>query len=138
MIHIEGDILQPRHVSRIEDLGGNSISLSWLNQSTNRHALWDEKLVNFQNLSYTEFAASINYTDKQQRLEWQQQPILEWFFESYLLADKIYVGITPEQKLNYRDVNDYNFDNIDIIKQQLLKGGVRLAGLLNKLFGQKN
>ncbi|MBK8518357.1 MAG: hypothetical protein IPL55_19355 [Saprospiraceae bacterium] len=59
----------------------------------------------------------------------------EWFFESYQLADKIYAGIKPEQKLNYRDANEYNYANIEIIKQQLLKGGVRLAGLLNEIFG---
>lgn len=97
--------------------------------------MWDEKLLNFQILSYTEFAESINYTTKQQCRDWQQQPISEWFFESYQLADKIYAGIKPEQKLNYRDANEYNYANIEIIKQQLLKGGVRLAGLLNEIFG---
>ena len=135
LIHIEGDIHQPMHVSRAEDLGGNSINLTWLNESTNLHALWDEKLLNFQILSYTEFAESINYTTEQQRRDWQLQPISEWFFESYQLADKIYAGIKPEQKLNYRDANEYNYANIEIIKQQLLKGGVRLAGLLNEIFG---
>ena len=41
-------------------------------------------------------------------------------------------GITqPEQRLSFR----YNFDYVETMNQQLLKGGVRLAGLLNELFG---
>lgn len=131
LIHIAGDIHQPMHVSRAEDLGGNRIRLSWFNEQTNLHALWDDKLIAFQNLSYTEYATNINHTNKQQRREWQQQPMSEWFFESYQLADKLYAGAKPEQKLGYR----YNFDNVEMLNQQLLKGGVRLAGLLNEIFG---
>jgi hypothetical protein len=56
----------------------------------------------------------------------------EWFFESYQLAGKIYNSVTqPEPKLSFR----YNFDNIKMLNDQLLKGGVRLAGLLNSIFG---
>jgi S1/P1 Nuclease len=132
LIHIAGDIHQPMHVSRAEDLGGNRIRVQWFNDPTNLHALWDDRLIDQQKLSYTEFAKHINHTTKVQRFAWQQQPMEQWFFESYQLADKIYQGITqPEQKLGFK----YNFDNIEIVNQQLLKGGVRLAWLLNELFG---
>jgi hypothetical protein len=132
LIHIVGDIHQPMHVGHKEDLGGNKTSVLWFGEATNLHAVWDEKLITFQRLSYTEYTTSINFTDKQQRKAWQQQPMSEWLFESYQIADKLYGAITqPNQKLSYR----YNYDNIDILNQQLLKGGVRLAGLLNEIFG---
>lgn len=132
LIHIEGDIHQPMHVSRAEDLGGNRIKLFWFSDATNLHALWDEKIIEHQQLSYSEFARNINHTTKQQRMEWQQQPMEQWFFESYQLSGKIYKSITqPEQRLGYR----YNYDYLFTLQQQLLKGGVRLAGLLNELFG---
>jgi S1/P1 Nuclease len=130
LIHIAGDIHQPMHVSRAEDLGGNRIKAFWFADATNLHALWDDKLIEYQKLSYTEYSANINHVSKQQRREWQQQPMTEWFFESYQLADKLYAGVKPEQKLSYR----YNFDNVEILNQQLLKGGVRLAGLLNEIY----
>jgi hypothetical protein len=130
LIHIAGDIHQPMHVSRAEDLGGNRIKAFWFGDATNLHTLWDSKLIEFQDLSYTEYSANINHVSKQQRREWQQQPMTEWFFESYQLADKVYAGMKPEQKLGYR----YNFDNVEMLNQQLLKGGVRLAGLLNEVF----
>lgn len=132
LIHLVGDIHQPLHVGRLEDQGGNRVRVLWFRDSTNLHTLWDTHLINFQQLSYTEYASSINFTTKIQRSSLQQQPMTEWFFESYQLADKIYADIKmPHQKLDYA----YNFKYVDILNSQLLKGGVRLAGLLNEIFG---
>jgi len=132
LIHIAGDIHQPLHVGQFEDLGGNRIRLQWFGESTNLHSLWDEKLIEFQKLSYTEYAAWINHTSKAQRKQWQEQTLNEWLFESYQLAGKIYNSVTqPEPKLSFR----YNFDHVAMLNNQLLKGGVRLAGLLNSIFG---
>lgn len=131
LIHICGDIHQPLHVGQFEDRGGNNIRVQWFGENTNLHSLWDEKLIEFQKLSYTEFVKSINHTTKDLRKQWQTQPMQDWFYESYVLAGKLYASITqPEQKLSFR----YNFDYVNILNQQLLKGGVRLAGLLNEIF----
>src|SRR5258705_2290273 len=132
LVHFVGDMHQPLHVGgRPEDLGGNRIRVLWFNDSTNLHSVWDDKLPEYQKLSYTEWAKDINYTSKQQRADWQKGPISEWFYESYQIAQGIYSEITrPNQRLSYR----YNFDHIETINQQLLKGGVRLAGLLNEIF----
>lgn len=132
LIHFVGDLHQPMHVGgRPEDLGGNRVRVIWFSDSTNLHSLWDDKLPEYQKLSYSEWAKAINYTTKKQRLVWQNEPVKEWFFESYQIAQQIYTGITrPNQRLSYR----YNFDHIDTINQQLLKAGVRLAGLLNEIF----
>ena len=131
LIHFVGDLHQPMHVGRPEDLGGNRIKVLWFNEPTNLHNIWDEKLPEFQKLSYTEFAASINFTTKKLRKSWQEQPLSDWFFESYQIAQTLYDEIKqPDQKLGYR----YNFDHVDTMNQQLLKGGVRLAGILNEIF----
>jgi len=132
LIHIVGDIHQPLHVGRLEDLGGNRIRVLWFGDSTNLHSVWDEKLIASQNLSYTEYVKAINHSTKSQRMQWQEQTMNEWFFESYQLAGKIYSGITqPYQRLGFR----YNFDYVEILNSQLLKAGIRLAGLLNSIFG---
>ncbi|HET6996372.1 MAG TPA: S1/P1 nuclease [Chitinophagaceae bacterium] len=132
LIHFVGDLHQPLHVGgRPEDLGGNRVRVLWFNDSTNLHSVWDDKLPEYQKLSYTEWAKAINHTTAKQRTGWQKAPIYEWFFESYKAAQDIYAEITrPYQRLSYR----YNFDHIDTINEQLLKGGVRLAGLLNDIF----
>lgn len=131
LIHFVGDVHQPMHVGHREDLGGNRIKVTWFNTPTNLHAVWDESLVNFQQLSFTEYTAAINHTTLSQRQAWQKQPMSEWIIESYGIAGQLYAEITkPEQRLSY----DYNFRHIETVNERLLKGGVRLAGLLNSLF----
>lgn len=132
LIHIVGDIHQPMHVSRDEDWGGNKIKVMWFKDATNLHSVWDDKLIEFQELSYTEYTQMINFATPAQVSYWQNEPIEEWFFESHQLALSIYDEIKQlDQKLGYR----YNYDHIDTLNNQLLKGGVRLAGILNEIFG---
>jgi len=132
LIHIAGDLHQPMHVGHLSDLGGNRTRVQWFNQNSNLHRIWDEQLVEFQQLSYTEYAAMLNHTKKAQRLAWQKQPLAEWMFETYQHCQKIYSGITEDnQKLSYK----YNFDYLETLNGQLLKGGIRLAGLLNDIYG---
>jgi hypothetical protein len=131
LIHFVGDLHQPLHVGRREDEGGNRVKVAWFGTPTNLHAVWDEYLINFQQLSYTEYTAAINYTTLQQRQAWQKQPLSEWVVESYTIAQTLYAEITqPDQRLRY----DYNFRHIATVNDRLLKGGVRLAGLLNSIF----
>ena len=132
LIHFVGDLHQPMHTAHREDLGGNRVRVTWFNAPTNLHAVWDESLVNFQQLSYTEYTRAINHTTQKQRLAWQRQPISEWVIESYQISEKLYKDIKePNQRLSY----NYNFKYIQTVNDRLLKGGVRLAGVLNQLFG---
>lgn len=130
LVHLVGDIHQPLHTGRLEDLGGNKIKVLWFNDSKNLHQVWDDQLIQFQQLSYTEYTAAINYTTKEQVKAWQQEPVSSWVYQSYQLAEKIYNDTKPDQKLDYK----YNYNYISILNQQLLKGGVHLAGLLNEIF----
>lgn len=130
LVHIVEDIHQPLHVGRAEDRGGNNIKLLWFNTPTNLHSIWDSKLIDQQQLSYTEYAAAINFSTKQQRKEWQAEPLSDWIWQSYQHAQNIYAGVKQDDKLGY----DYNFKYIGLVNQQLLKGGVHLAGLLNEIF----
>lgn len=131
LIHIVGDVHQPMHTGRLEDLGGNKIKLSWFGTSTNLHRLWDEQLINFQQLSYTEYAAAINHCTLAQRKAWQKQGLKAWIYDSYQSVEKIYADVKPDDKVDYL----YNFKFINLLNTQLLKGGVHLAGLLNEIFG---
>ena len=131
LIHFVGDIHQPLHIGLKSNLGGNRIKVQWFNNPTNIHAIWDESLINFQQLSYTEYAKAINFTTPAQIRAWQKQPIIQWAVESYEIAETLYPEITEDnQKLSYR----YNFLHVQTMNERLLKGGVRLAGILNELF----
>ena len=132
LIHIAEDIHQPMHV-REEQQGGNKILVMWFNERSNLHQVWDERLIGYQQLSYTEYTAAINHSTAAQRLAWQKQPVSQWIYDTYIVSEPILAEIKqPDQKLGYR----YNFDHVQTLNNQLLKGGVHLAGLLNDIFGK--
>lgn len=132
LIHLIGDLHQPMHVGRPDDRGGNGIKVKWFNTPTNLHRVWDEDFIGFQQLSYTEFAASINHTTKEQREQIRLTPLSEWVYKSYQVAEKLYADITePDQRLDYK----YNYMYQSTLHRQLLEGGVHLASVLNDIFG---
>jgi hypothetical protein len=130
LVHMVGDLHQPMHTARKEDLGGNRVSVSWFGSRSNLHRIWDENLVEYQQLSYTEYAAAINHPTKEQLTTWRNASLQQSVFESYQVVGKIYANIKPDDKLSYR----YNFDYVDILNEQLLKGGVRLAQIINQIY----
>lgn len=130
LIHLVGDIHQPMHVGRAEDSGGNEIKVTWFNRPINLHTLWDSELVEFQQLSYTEYAKAVNLASSEQVKSWQKDDLSKWIFESYKMADGLYKEAEENTKYSYL----YNYQHINDLNSQLLKGGVRLAGLLNSIF----
>ncbi len=131
LVHILGDSHQPMHVGRAEDLGGNKVKVNWFRDTTNIHSVWDSKLVDYENYSYTEYSKVIDIITQNQRKDLQQGTFADWIYESYEHANKIYSEVKMDDKLGYR----YHFENKYIVENQLLKGGVRLAKVLNDIFG---
>jgi len=133
LIHIVGDVHQPLHVSPVSTTGGNDIKLQWFGEASNLHRVWDSDLIEMQQLSYTEYTNYLNHTTVTQRQKLQAEPISKWLYDSYVIAQKLHNEITETNpRLGYR----YNYDHIKLLEEQLLKGGVHLAGLLNEIFGK--
>ncbi|MCO5935539.1 S1/P1 nuclease [Mucilaginibacter sp. RB4R14] len=132
LIHIIEDIHQPMHTGHLSDKGGNDVKLKWFDKDTNLHSIWDSQLIDFQQLSYTEYVSWINHPTVAQIKDWQKSPVSQWLLESNHLAAKIYAGVKDTDKIN---VYKYNFEYIGTLNDQLVKGGVRVAALLNQIFG---
>lgn len=132
LIHLVGDVHQPLHCGRAEDSGGNHIKVTWFNKPVNLHSLWDSELIDFQQLSYTEYAKAINHPGTSELNSWQEDDPEKWVFESYTLSAQLYEEADAGTRYSYR----YNFDHIKALNQQLLKGGVRLAALLNEILSR--
>jgi S1/P1 Nuclease len=130
LIHIIGDVHQPLHLGKSEDRGGNAVKVKWFSDEVNLHQVWDEKLISYQELSYTEYTNHINHTTVKQRSDWQKQTLSQWLYDTYQLTEKVYAETTPDSRLDYY----YNFKFIASLNDQLLKGGVHLAGVLNEVF----
>lgn len=130
LIHLVGDVHQPLHVGNGEDRGGNDVRVQWFGDGSNLHRVWDSELIEGQQLSYTEYAEWIDRADATVVAEWQSASILQWLQESKDLRESVYNIGNPE-RMGYR----YNFDHIEELNQRLLQAGVRLAALLNELYG---
>ncbi|MDN3579399.1 S1/P1 nuclease [Mucilaginibacter flavus] len=131
LIHIVEDVHQPLHTGHTSDKGGNDVKVQWFGKDSNLHSVWDSQLIDNQQLSYTEYAAMVNHTTAAERAALQKAPISEWWYESNQIAEKLYTDVKPNENLTYK----YNFKYIGLLNQQLLKAGVRLAGVLNQIFG---
>jgi hypothetical protein len=128
LVHLVGDSHQPFHAGRAEDRGGNRIAVNFFGEETNLHSLWDSKLIANESLSYSEFAEFINTDNSELIIEYLQSSPTEWLSESQLLANKLYQSTHKE--VGY----SYIHNNQSILKNRLQQAGIRLAGLLNRLF----
>lgn len=129
LIHMLGDLAQPLHVGRAEDLGGNKIQLKFFGDQTNLHSLWDSKLVDFQKYSYTEFAEVLDVKTKKEKKEIQNGTLEYWFYDSALMANRIYSNTQADTNYAY----DYNYKFSALMERQLYYGGLRLAKVLNEV-----
>ena len=128
LIHFVGDLHQPLHVGREADQGGNKISVTWFDKPTNLHSVWDGSLVDFQQYSFSEYASVLNIASDEEVNAWQQSSLEDWFYDSYTLANKVYATVPADGKLGYK----YNYIFQQDLDRQLLKGGVRLAKVINE------
>lgn len=132
IIHLVGDLHQPLHAGHKEDWGGNRIEIAWFGRMTNLHMVWDEDLINRHNLSFTEWTRFLDAKVKPEQIaEWQKATPLDWVNEIVVLRDDIYeVG-------NAIYSYEYVYRYTPLLKSQLSKAGIRLAGYLNEIFKAK-
>lgn len=130
LVHIVGDIHQPLHVGNGEDRGGNDVKLEYFYSSSNLHRVWDSGIIDQQKFSYSEYADWINHVDKAQIKTWQSANVRQWAEESKSLRAQVY-DIPEDKKLSWR----YNYDNIETVNLRLLQAGVRLASVLESIYG---
>lgn len=130
LIHLVGDLHQPMHIGRKEDLGGNRIKVFWFGTPTNIHAVWDANLINNERYSYTEYTAILNRLSSKEKKKIQNGEVVDWLFDTYQVTNEIYSSIQNEDKLSY----NYPYKYKTTMELQLQRAGLRLAAILNQLF----
>lgn len=130
LIHLVGDIHQPLHVGGKNDKGGNDVKVMWFRVDSNLHRVWDSDIIDDTRLSYTELAESLDTPSATDLRNWQSARVLDWAKESQGYAEQVYD--TGNGRLGYR----YSYLYYHIIRHRLLQAGVRLAGVLNDIYGK--
>ncbi len=133
MVHNMGDLHQPLHVGLAEDRGGNSVRVKWFKIETNLHALWDESIVDFEQLSYSEYASYLNHYTKAEKENFSKGSFLDWAKESQDLRGMVY-DTGGSESTGF----EYHHKIKPVMEERLRKAGLRLAEVLNKIFKKES
>lgn len=130
IVHIIGDLHQPLHAGNGQDHGGNDLKVTFFGEQTNLHQIWDSRLIDHQQLSYSEYAARlIRTTSPQDIIDGSTPDPLVWISESAALRDQVYPNSTS---LSW----NYVFQSKPLMDARLRLAGIRMAAYLNALFAR--
>lgn len=129
LIHLVGDLAQPMHTGRAEDLGGNKIRIKYFGQNTNLHSLWDSKLIDANQYSYTEYAKILDVKTRREKKQLMKGSLEDWLYESHKAANTIYAYTKADQNYTYGYLYRFN----SLLEKQLYEGGLHLAQVLNEV-----
>lgn len=131
LVHLVGDVHCPMHMGHKSDRGGNRWQIQYFDQGKNLHGIWDTDLVeSAHKWTYTEWAKEIDVCDKKTAAAITEGTPYEWGKETFQITTSIYDSTPVGSQLSY----DYVSTSTPIIEQQLLRGGLRLAAILNEIF----
>ncbi len=130
LVHLIGDLHQPLHVGNGKDKGGNDLKVDYFWSSSNLHRVWDSGIIDGQQYSFTEYTSTLDHATEQEIKQWQSSTVYDWANESKDLRSQVY-DLPESKKINYR----YDYKNLEIVNKRLLQAGIRLAGVLNKIYG---
>ena len=130
LVHFIGDIHQPLHVGRLEDRGGNDIKVKWFGKPSNLHRVWDSEIINSHQMSYSELSNDLPILKKNEIDKISNESIMIWVKESQEISKQIYDDAMLNSNLGY----NYRYKYLNTVKMRLLKGGLRLASILNSIF----
>jgi hypothetical protein len=134
--HFVGDLHQPLHTGRPEDLGGNRVQVNFFGDTgtaerpTNLHGVWDSAILRKANLTWPESAHRLNeQIDSLDVQRWETLDVIGWTNESYHIADGFGYAQLPADRFIG---NRYFRPALGFSEVRLQQAGVRLAHLLNQ------
>jgi nuclease S1 len=145
--HLIGDLHQPLHCAeRNGDLGANDVKVTFFGQKTqpspfkdqwNLHAVWDAGLIDHSGRSQTVYVKQLEtWIASQNVTNIESGTPIDWANESHAAAvSHAYKSGSKDFPVSGGKVGStYYHANIGVVDQQLAKGGVRLAKVLNDAF----
>ena len=135
LIHCMGDLHQPMHLGHLSDLGGNKTKVKYFDRDTNLHSIWDSSLVESgHKWSYTEWQQQIDRATPEEESVIVSGSVDDWGKETFGIATDVYKYFRPGMKVMFDPIARWT----PIIEQQFLRGGLRLAFVLNTIFQEQN
>lgn len=131
LVHLVGDLHCPMHMGHRSDRGGNGWQVQFFGNGSNLHSIWDSGLLErAHGWTYSDWCDQLDRESKENVKAICKGTPYDWGKETYLAATEIYNNTPVGSKIYYNEVAEAT----PLIEQQLLKGGLRLASLLNEIF----
>ena len=130
VFHLVGDLHQPLHCGYLEDKGGNEIELEYLGKKDNLHHVWDKRLIETNKIDSSFCITFINSMDPKQVKKMSKINVVDWVNESRTILPFVYDF--KDKQLN----SDYFLISNEVVTIQLIRGGIRLAAILNTCFSK--
>lgn len=132
LFHLIGDLHQPLHVGYGADKGGNTMQINYNFRGTNLHSLWDSGIIEYKKISLPDCLNANKYSVNEMRAL-QYIDVVSWATDSRAYLPQAYK--TGGNKTGGNKINDEYVDAcVPLIENQILKAGIRLAGVLNEVF----
>lgn len=149
LIHFVADVHQPLHVGFVQDHGGDEIKGSLYGRVTRSlHDIWDigfiDRELYLNSLSRAEYAGRLkSEITSADRGNWTAGNAMSWASESYQLAmsnayrnaDDTGLGYDTWIRRNFDIRDEYYNRNLPVVETRLKQAAVRLANLLNDIYG---
>lgn len=131
VVHLLGDIHQPMHMGHASDRGGNRHQVRYFRRDSNLHSVWDSSLPEAgHKWSYTEWQSQIDRASEAETAEILSLTTPEqWGEETYGICSDVYAATPVDTNIEY----DYIARWTPVIERQFLRGGLRLAAVLNQV-----
>lgn len=131
LVHLVGDIHCPMHMAHKSDRGGNKWQVQYFGSGKNLHSVWDSGVIeSARKWSCSEWVNELDRATKAQAAQIVAGTPEDWGRETFEIATKIYDTTPVGSKLSYDYVSEWS----PVLEQQLLRGGLRLASVLNEIF----
>lgn len=135
LVHVVGDLHQPMHMGRQSDLGGNRRKVRFFDRDTNLHSIWDGSLMNSgHSWSYSEWQQQLDRLTPEEELVLTEGNVDDWAKQTYEIAGRVYDYFPEGAKVSYNEIAAWT----PVIEEQILKGGLRLARILNAIYDPAN
>jgi nuclease S1 len=134
VLHLMGDLHQPLHAGYAEDEEGRGIPVVLDGRAMSLYDAWDSALVARLGDDDAAIAERLeqNITSEQRR-QWQAGNLRDWTWETHLLAARMAYGALPTGSPKTLG-DDYVAQATEVVETQLMKAGVRLAKILDRIW----
>ena len=129
IFHLIGDMAQPLHTGYTDDRGGNDVQVSYEGGGTNLHHVWDNDIIASEHItidSCLQYAAAMPQEEKKRLISGN---FVAWMYDSRSHLGEAYAFTGHKIDELYAQKNKL------LVEHQLVAGGLRLARVLETLFG---